>query len=258
MNTAMAHKAPSPIWTLLEGRWVLEFGSFYSTRKLLKRLPKGDTHPVIVFPGFLASNISTKPMRGLLSDLGYDVYDWGLGRNLKFNEAREAHMHALLKKVFLRHGKKVSLIGWSLGGVFAREIAKAHPEYVRCVVTLGSPITGPKHAAVAKRLFDRINGKPSPEMKARMETLGIAPPVPTTSVFTKTDGIVDWRGSVQSDSDLSENIQIPASHLGIGVNPLSMYIIADRLRQDPEDWKRFDKQGLKRFVFKTPALKPAK
>ncbi len=252
MSSSAQTQGPSPIWTLLEGRWVFEFGSFYTVRPLLKRLPKGDGHPVIVLPGFLASQFSTRPMRSLLKDLGYEPYDWGLGRNLRFNDHREAEMFAMLKRVYLRHGRKVSLVGWSLGGVFARELAKTRPEFVRQVITLGSPLSGPDSASSAKRLFERINGKPSLEMQHRFKTLGDAPPVPTTSVYTKTDGIVDWRGSVQAKSAQTENIEIPASHLGIGVNPLAMYIIADRLRQREGEWQPFEKEGLKRHFFKSP------
>ena len=170
MTEKYKHRAPSPVWTLLEGRWVFELASFYSMRPLLKQLPKGDRHPVIVFPGFMASGLSTRPMRKLLKDLGYSAYDWGLGRNLRFNEEIEEKMHDLLKKTFLKHGCKVSLVGWSLGGVFAREIAKAYPDYVRSVVTLGSPITGPRHAARARPLFELINGSPTPETQERLKT----------------------------------------------------------------------------------------
>jgi len=120
MPSKIKHRAPYPVWTLLEGRWVFEAASYYSMRPLLKRLPKGDGHPVIVFPGFMASKFSTRPIRTLLKDLGYTAYDWGLGRNLRFNDEVEAKMLELLKKTYEEHGQKVSLIGWSLGGVFAR------------------------------------------------------------------------------------------------------------------------------------------
>ena len=124
----------------------------------MRHLPKGDGHPVIVFPGFLASGGSTRPMRGLLKDLGYTVYDWGLGRNLYFNPERESELHALLERVYKEHGRKVSLVGWSLGGVFAREISKFHPEYVRQVISLGSPITGPVIAPAPRRYLRRLTG----------------------------------------------------------------------------------------------------
>ncbi len=252
MTEKYKHRAPSPIWTLLEGRWIFELASFYSMRPLLKQLPKGDGHPVIVFPGFMASSLSTRPMRKLLKDLGYSAYDWGLGRNLRFNAEVEEQMHDLLKKTFLKHGCKVSLVGWSLGGVFAREIAKTYPDYVRNVVTLGSPITGPRHAARARPLFEFINGSPSEETKTRLENLHIPPPVPCTSVYSKTDGIVHWHGSIQDDIPQAENIQVPSSHVGMGANPLVMYILADRLSQAEDDWTPFEISGFKKLLYKTP------
>jgi len=252
MTKKLKHRAPSPVWTLLEGRWVLELASFYSIRPLLKQLPKGDGHPVIVFPGFLASGLSTRPMRKLMKDLGYVAHDRGLGRNLKFNPEVEGKMLALLEQTYRDSGQKVSLVGWSLGGVFAREIAKSNPDYVRNVVTLGSPITGARHAARARPIFELINGSPSPETVERLANLHIPPPVPCTSIYSKTDGVVHWHGSVQDKMPVSENIQVPASHLGMGSNPLVMYILAERLSQKEGEWKPFEASGLKKLLFKKP------
>jgi pimeloyl-ACP methyl ester carboxylesterase len=248
MAATLSRKAPSLFWTMLEGRAVLELNSFYSLRLLMRALPKGDGHPVITLPGFVASDFSTRPMRGLLKDLGYVTHGWGLGRNLIFNEQREADMQALLKRVYEEEGRKVSLVGWSLGGVFARELAKTYPEMVRFVITLGSPISGdPEHSNAAHTLFKSLNGNVDME---RYRTLREAPPVPTTSIYTKTDGIVSWEGSLQDETPLTENIEVPASHIGLGVNPLVMYALADRLRQAEDEWAPFEKKGLKKHLFK--------
>jgi len=249
----LSKKGPSVFWTLTEGgRAGFELSTFILLRRLMKRLPKGDGHPVIFFPGFVASDSSTKPMRKLFSDLGYKTYGWGLGRNLVYNERREAKMQALLKRVYNKHDRKVSIVGWSLGGLFAREVTKAHPEYVRSVISLGSPISGDPDHSNAGRLFKFFNGEPDAKMIARMEAMNIAPPVPTTSIYTKADGIVAWKGSVQRVSETpSENIQVPASHVGLGVNPLVMYAIADRLAQAEGEWAPFEKSGFKGHFFKT-------
>jgi len=246
------HRAPNPIWTLTEGRAVFEAAQFYALRPLLKRLPKGDGHPVIVFPGFMASKFSTAPLRKLLKDLGYTSYDWGLGRNLRFNQEIEAKMLELLKSTYEKHSQKVSLIGWSLGGVFVREIAKIYPQYVRSVITLGSPITGARHAARARPLFELLNGKASPATAERMKQLHVPPPVPSTSVYSRSDGIVHWHGSVQDHVEQAENIEVYGSHLGMGVNVTIMYILADRLSQPEGEWSPFQRNGLKRFLYKTP------
>ncbi len=253
MNDRHDARPPSIFWTLMEGRAVFELGSFYYLRLFMRYLPKGDGHPVIVLPGFVASDMSTRPLRAVLKDLGYPAYGWGLGRNLKFNDEREAAMKALLYRVYDEHRKKVSIIGWSLGGVFARELAKVSPDKVRSVISLGSPITQHRNYSNARSLYDAINGAPEEHRARQLSQLGVAPPVPTTSIFTKTDGIVAWQGSLQRREhghDRTENIEVPASHVGLGVNPIVIYAIADRLAQAEEDWKPFEHEGLRKVFFR--------
>lgn len=252
-SAAIASKPPSLFWTLTEGRAIFELGAFGVLRKPLKNLPKGDGHPVLVMPGFMASDMSTRPMRRLLDDLGYETFGWGLGRNVRFNEKREAEMSDLIERIFKQTGQKLSIVGWSLGGVFARELAKLHPNKVRFVISLGSPISNDRRYSAPSALFERINGKETaPEAEGRYANLEEAPPVPTTSILTKTDGIVSWRGSVQPEQSgtLTENIVVPASHVGLGVNPLAMVAIADRLAQDEDDWMPFDRSGWRQYAFK--------
>ena len=243
---------PSLSLILGESRAFFEFNAFYYYRILMRQFAKGDGHPVLVMPGFMASDYSTAPMRGLLKDLKYNVRGWGLGRNMVFNDEREAQMHALLKDIHDKNERKVSIVGWSLGGVFAREIAKAHPEYVRSVISLGSPISPAVDKTNASALFKAINGEPTAEEALRYVQLNEPPPVPTTSVYSKTDGIVNWRHSIQKNHPDTENIEVPASHMGLGFNPLVMYVIADRLAQREGEWKPFDISGLKSVFFKKP------
>ena len=252
MSISRQRKAQFQFWKYAEGRAIFEFQSFYLLRPILCRLPGGDGHPVIVFPGFVGSDTSTAPMRRLLDDLGYSTHGWGLGRNLLVDGKRENQMRELLRRVYQNEGRKVSLVGWSLGGVFAREIAKLDPECVRSVITMGSPISGNSAHSNANDLFHSLNGNPSEARRERMSNLNQPPPVPTTSIYSKTDGIVAWEGSVQSDAPLIENIEVPASHLGMGVNPLVMYALADRLAQAEDNWQPFDRSGVKRLVFPDP------
>ncbi len=247
-------RPPSLFWTLTEGRAIFELGAFGLLRKPLKNLPKGDGHPVLVLPGFMAGDTSTRPMRRLFDDLGYQSFGWNLGRNVKFNETREREMSDLVERIFEETGRKMSIVGWSLGGVFARELAKLHPEKVRMVISLGSPISNNRKYSAPSKLFEVINGKETgPEAEGRYANLETAPPVPTTSILTKTDGVVAWRGSVQPRQDDHpdvENIIVPASHMGLGVNPLVMLAIADRLAQSEGDWAPFDRSGWRSAVFK--------
>jgi pimeloyl-ACP methyl ester carboxylesterase len=256
-NMAASHEAEPPhrFWTLVEGRAMMELGLFYAARPLFASLPKGDGHAVMTLPGFMASNSSTVPMRRVLGNLGYDAHGWDSGRNIRVDNALIGRLESQLTKLAKTSGRKVSLIGWSLGGVLARELAKLHPEKVRLVISLGSPISGDRNHTHARRLFELLNGKePEPMQDGRFLGLDEAPPVPTTSIFTKTDGIVHWRGSVQhpgkaAGSHPTENIQVHASHCGLGVNPSVMVAMADRLAQPEGTWKPFAPAAVHQWMF---------
>ncbi|MEP0392186.1 MAG: alpha/beta hydrolase [Erythrobacter sp.] len=247
-------RAPNPFLALSEGRAVFEFGAFYASRAYLSTLPKGDGHSVMVLPGFMATNSSTAPMRGLLKSLGYDAHGWDSGRNVRVNEELVKKLEDQIDRLFEESGRKISLIGWSLGGVLARELAKLRPEKIRLVMSLGSPITDDRAHTNASRLFEFFNGDEPEEIRdGQFRGLDIAPPVPTTSVMTKTDGVVHWRGSVQDPDKASgaptENIRVFASHLGLGVNPSVMITIADRLAQPEGEWAPFKAPTYQRWMF---------
>lgn len=246
---------PNLFWTLSEGRSIFEFGAFLAAFPALALSHRGDGHPVIVFPGFLASDRSTQPLRALLKGMGYAPYGWGLGRNMNYNEELEQAMLSLLDEVCTRHGQSVSLIGWSLGGTFAREIAKAKPDQVRCVITMGSPISPNRDnmSPLTKAVSDRVSGPAEDVYAEKMAQLNVPPPTPTTSIYSKTDGIVGWRGAYQHPHPNNcqiENIAVPASHSGYGVNPLVVHIIADRLSQAEGAWQPFDSNGAKKFFYR--------
>lgn len=246
-------RPPSRFWTFCEGRALFELGSFYLTRPFLSQLPKGDGHTVKVLPGFMATNNSTLPMRNLLRDLGYDAHGWDSGRNVRVDDALVRRLEDQLARLNDDSGRKVSLIGWSLGGVLARELAKLHPDRVRLVISLGSPISDDRNHTNAARLFEFFNGKePEAMREGRFTGLDVAPPVPTTSILTKTDGVVHWRGSVQKPSKSpTENIEVYASHCGLGVNPSVMVAIADRLAQAENDWMPFEPSVAQKWMFPT-------
>ncbi|MGB3470746.1 MAG: alpha/beta fold hydrolase [Erythrobacter sp.] len=245
---------PNRFWTWTEGRAMFEFASFLMARPLLLGLPKGDGHSVLTLPGFMATNSSTGPMRRLLRDLGYDAHGWDSGRNVRVNEELIGKLEVQLDRLYQDSGRKVSLIGWSLGGVLARELAKLQPDKVRLVMSLGSPISDDRNHTSAARLFKFFNGdEPEQIRDGQFRGLDIAPPVPTTSVLTKTDGIVHWRGSVQhphkTNGHPSENIVVYASHIGLGVNPSVMIAMADRLAQAEGEWAPFEPKPRHKLMF---------
>lgn len=252
MSLSRIRRAQFRFWRYAEPRAIFEWQSFYALRPLLKKLPQGDGHAVIVFPGFASSDKATKPLRTLLNDLNYQAHGWGLGQNLLFDQSLEEEMIALVKEVASSSGGKVSLVGWSLGGLYAREVAKRCLDDVRCVISMGSPISGNQSHSNAHVLFQALNGQPSEIEISRSLGLNKAPSVPTTSIFSKTDGIVAWEGSVQNNvNQLSENIVVPASHLGLGVNPLVMMLLSDRLSQPLGQWRKFKRRGLSGLLLKT-------
>lgn len=254
---SIAARPPSRLLLLAEpGRAMGELASFYALRPLMAALPRGDGHGVLVLPGFMASDYSTRPLRRLLSDLGYDAVGWKLGRNVRVDNARIEAMMACVDELHKRTGRPISIIGWSLGGVFARELAKLAPEKVRLVISLGSPISDDRNHTNATRLFEMLNGKePEPMQDGNFRALAEAPPVPTTSILTRTDGVVHWRGSVQcGDREDCENIEVVASHCGLGVNPAVVYAVADRLAQAEGDWHPFQARGLASLFYPKRAL----
>jgi len=246
------HRPPSKILQLLELRAFSEFAASLALLPLLRTAPRGDGHPVLVLPGLIASDTSTAPLRAYLKDRGYEVHGWGLGRNLGLRAGLEAKMQTRLREIHRQSGRRVSIIGWSLGGVFAREIASAVPDAVRTIITLGSPIQGDPRSTNAWRVYELASGQSVDDPKLRRRRQA-APPVPTTSIYSRTDGIVAWRCSVEQPSDDTESIEVPGSHCGLAVNPAVLYAIADRLAQPEGKWEHFDRSGLRGWVFPDPS-----
>jgi pimeloyl-ACP methyl ester carboxylesterase len=240
-------KAPGLLLMLLEARAPWEYAASITASPLLARAPAGDGHPVIVFPGLATADFSTAPMRRFLRDRGYTPYAWGQGLNRGPRAGVLEQCRRLVHEVSQRHGRKVSLVGWSLGGLYAREMAKELPEAARCVVTLATPFAGHPRATNAWRLYEWVSGQPSQDSKLT-KRIRRAPSCPTTSIYSRSDGIVAWQCSVNEPAPHTENIEVHASHVGMGVNPLALYALADRLAQDPQAWQRFHRPDNPSFV----------
>jgi pimeloyl-ACP methyl ester carboxylesterase len=228
---------------------------------LLLQAPKGDKHPVIVLPGFLASDLSTKPLRSFLKLKGYSSHGWGLGRNLGTHIVGGQNIVSdeLLNKVIemsVRHEKKVSLVGWSLGGILAREIARTIPDCIRQVITLGSPFNGPQGSApVAAKMFELINGNLAQREPEAISRIIPPPEVPSTAIFSRSDGVAHWHACKNNDHhghDLSENIEVKGSHLGLGHNAQVLWIVANRLAQKQGAWAPFREKTLHKVIFPDP------
>lgn len=225
-------------------RALLELLSLLPAHLLLRLAPLGDGHPVITLPGFRANDSSMNIMRRYLNRWGYDSHPWGLGTNLGVGFERTAYERQFLQRlerVVRDTGRPASLVGWSQGGVIARQAAKRRPEWVRQVITLGSPIADTPEATTIWRIFERTSEQEiTPELMATLRE--VASPVAGVRcicIYSGTDGIVSPRIAKDTVSPLAENIAVFASHFGMSVNPLVLYIISDRLAQPDNAWKPF-------------------
>jgi len=239
----------------LEFRAPLEFGALLPAWPALHRAARGDGHSIMVFPGLSASDATTFPLRGYLGSLGYLTEGWSQGFNFGPRAGVLETAKRGLATAYERSGRKVSLIGWSLGGVYARELAKEMPEAVRCVITLGTPFAGPPKSTNAWRIYELTSGR-AIDREHENYDLPAAPPVPTTSIYSRSDGIVAWQGSIQDpDHPQTENIEVVASHIGLGLNPSAWWALADRLAQPEGQWRPFERSGLfglKSFIYPDP------
>ena len=252
-----AFRPPSRLLLLAEGRAVYELASTVLTMPLLRSEGPGDGHPVMALPGFIASDVSTGLLRSFLRSLGFKSHGWRQGRNLGPRPGLEDRLMQRLEQLNDRHGEKVSLVGWSLGGIFSRLLANRAPDRVRSVITLGSPFGGDPRANHSWRLFERLSGTPidavEPETMAHIRR---PPPVPSTAIYSRGDGIADWRCCIDAEDHETENVEVKGSHCGLGCNPLVLHVIADRLRQPEGAWRPFERQGWRRLLYRSPQSRP--
>jgi dienelactone hydrolase len=236
---------PTHLLRVLEWRTGLEYLAALRAARRIADWPRGDGHPVLVLPGFLAGPGSTQLLRNVLRRLGYRVYDWGLGYNMGYRASMTETLPARLHHIRERAGgRRVSLIGWSAGGIYARELARAFPDDVRSVITLGSPFRGNHRASTAWKVWQLVNrGAHATQAVSEQALLHRARPlpVPTTCIYSKTDGIVAWQCCTSVPAPETENVEVHSSHLGYGHNVETLSVIADRLAQPEDRWRPFQR-----------------
>jgi dienelactone hydrolase len=249
LSSAATLAPPSAALILMEGRALSELSAFWLMRPWLSVTPRGDGHPVLVLPGLLADDDSTHALRSFLNSHGYKAHGWKQGRNCGLRGNLEGDMLARIEELFDRYdGRKVSLVGWSLGGLYARQLAKLVPDKVRSVISLGSPFAGSPKSTNAWRVYEWVSGGKVDD-QVLLAALAEAPSVPTTSIFSRTDGVCAWQTCLNAEGANSENIEIDGSHCGLGHHPAAIYAIADRLAQPEGEWKKFDRRGWRALVF---------
>lgn len=245
---------PALLFALELPRALVEFGAFCAAAPALQLAPRGDGHAVLVLPGFTATDSSTAALRTYLRTLGYDAAGWGLGRNLGPTREALREMDGLVTRLTERHGGAVSIVGCSLGGVYARELARRRPRDVRLVVTLGSPyqLASPRQSRTSA-LYDRYTHLhvPADELP-RAGRPARALPVPATSIFTRTDGVVAPATCTEPPTERAETIEVQGSHSGLGHHPAAVYAIADRLAQPTGTWSPFVPPRVLRRLYPEP------
>ncbi|MEE4361686.1 MAG: hypothetical protein V2I63_09200, partial [Pseudomonadales bacterium] len=256
------HPPPRLLYTLSEfHRAVAEASALVSAGGLLGRLPRGDGHPVLVLPGFMATDQSTGLLRRHLSRLGYLPHPWGFGRNLGPRDDLVERMIERAARLAQDAGQALTLVGQSLGGIYAREIARVIPDQVRQVITLGSPFgaleAGGTNRGVA-RLFELSTGRTTEELRDEgpFSDLRAPPPVPSTAIFSRSDGIASWQVCIERDTPATDNVEIVGSHCGMAFNAMVIFVIADRLALPHGHWRRFQRHGFRRYLFPKPVFAP--
>ncbi|MEH6593842.1 MAG: alpha/beta fold hydrolase [Halioglobus sp.] len=253
MQAEISVSPPGVMLALTEAhRAILEIISLRLSRRVLQRAPDGDGHAVMILPGFMGDDVYSTSFRRYLTRRGYAVHGWGQGRNLGPREGVLEAMVQRLEYLYQRYEGPVSLVGHSLGGIYARELARELPHCVRQVISLGSPFgEGRLTATHLASVFSRLN--PPEELPLDQAVLAVAPPVPTTAIYSHGDGVVNWKTSVQEAGhhELTESIRIIGSHCGMTMNPTAWFLVAERLAQESGDWKPFERAGWETLFYPT-------
>ncbi|MEW9919231.1 esterase/lipase family protein [Marimonas sp. MJW-29] len=245
---------PSRLLLMLEGRAIPELFGFAASLPTLTALaPRGEGQPVLVLPGLTTSDRSTVALRRFLRSKGFRAYGWELGLNFGPLPGIEDGLIARVEELHEKYEQKVSLVGWSLGGIYARQLAKMMPDHVRQVISMGSPFRGDPRATNAWRVYQMASGQSVDDGHKHMGgAIHLPPPVPTTAIYSKTDGICAWQNCIEAESEITENIEVKASHCGLGHHPAAVYAIADRLAQPEGKWTKFHRNGIRAAVYGKP------
>jgi pimeloyl-ACP methyl ester carboxylesterase len=232
-----------PVWrSMLEFRAGLEGFCLLASYPLLARV-QGGSGPVLLIPGFTTSDNSTWFIRRFLVRLGYDCYGWEQGVNRGMVGATFDKLAGRLRDIHDRDRQPVALVGWNVGGFYARALANRHPELVKQVITLATPFALPSVHGVSQalnRLYRYLNESgASSDIMNDSAAWEETPPVPSSSIYSEGDGVTNWRYCLEQPGLRNENIRIVGSHLGMIVNPAAWFVVADRLAEDPDSWHSF-------------------
>lgn len=251
---------PDLMHSLLEPRALLEALSLAIYWPLVNKTGKGDAQPVLVIPGFMTGDGATYALRRYLNLNGFEALPWEQGRNPGLQQAIFTALLEKLDEHYSHYGQKIAIIGWSLGGLYARALAHRAPEKIRQVITLGSPFTVNTRPDAdvgvsdnIKRLYERLNPDQHSDPLLNGEPFWQqTPPVPTTAIFSRTDGIANWKYCVDKQTgEHNENIAIVGSHMGLTHNPMVYHLLLDRLQHSGRRFKPFRPGPFSKHLYKT-------
>jgi pimeloyl-ACP methyl ester carboxylesterase len=244
MNTPMQslRTIERPSWALFgvePWRAAFEYASHHISS--VEAVPaKGDGHPVIIFPGMGTNGMAVAPLRRFCRSLGYEALDWGRG----FNRGPQGDMDAWLAELEVHttellsgFAQSATFIGWSLGGIYARELSKTMGHRVRQVITIGTPFNANADHTNVGWIFRLLSGSAPQFTEAMSARLRSAPAVPTTSIYSRSDGVVAWETCLHAgESPHVQDLEVRGSHVGLGWNRAVLRIVGDRLSQAPDQW----------------------
>jgi predicted esterase len=227
--------APPSYNALLETRGLIEWSSIFYLYPFIPKRKKGKGKPVLIMPPYLGNDFSTRFVRKYLTSLGFETYKWDLGVNT-LNSKHIPNLVERLDEIYEKHQEKVSLVGWSGGGMFAKIIANRHPEKVAQLITIGSPVWGVKNMNTPLvRLLEFFRGKTLKERNATfLKELENIPKVPITCIYTKTDGLLPWKHCQEAETLRADikNIEVFGSHIGMGANTSILFTVAHALGEN--------------------------
>lgn len=237
-RTTPSYPKPHVLLTASEiARVPVEYGWTWVLDHVAPARPAGPGRPVLVLPGFYATDGMTGLLRSHLKTHGYLAHGWGMGRNIGLTDRILDGLLARFDDLYARYGEPVSIVGWSFGGVLARWLAHQRPDQVRQVICLGSPWRAEGERTRATKMFQKSADKFGISDRARdvMQTVRLPLPVPCTAIYSRTDGITSWRSCALDEGERCTNIAVPSSHVGLVSNPLALAAVVDRLAQDPDN-----------------------
>jgi esterase/lipase len=248
--------APPVLRQSMELLWPVEVASFLAATPLLRLSARGDLHPVLVLPGFTADDRSTVALRWSIRGQRYSTHAWRLGRNIGPTEAIVSGMRARLVELAERHQRTVSIVGWSLGGTYARALARERPDLVRQVISLGSPyrmVEGDQSSASSVwQQFEHLHGADL-DINRLAEQHRSKLTVPATSIYSRRDGVAPWQTCIDEVGPLAENIEVHSSHAALGAHPAVTFAVLDRLSLPEGEWRPFRPPCMVRLWYPRPA-----